>query len=129
MPPLHSTQTAHIFTHTAHTQQAWIWGEGDGQCLQEATTWASSTWTQAWWATDTHPGLQGPTLTSHQQLTFTDRGLPCPFHVCFACPVLRSTCKEESWMAGVHQGVAKGGEVYGSHICMGWCFRLAAGVS
>ena len=64
--PLHSTQTAHIFTHTAHTQHAQIWGEGDGQCLQEATTWASSTWTRAWWATDTHPGLQGPTLTSHQ---------------------------------------------------------------
>ena len=40
LPPLHPTQTAHIFTHT---QQAWIWGN-DGQCLQEAT--ASSTWTR-----------------------------------------------------------------------------------
>ena len=58
--------------------------------------------------------LQGPTLASHQWLTFTDRGLPCPFHVWFTCPVFRPTPEEESWMAGIHQGAAKGREVDGS---------------
>ena len=45
---------------------------------------------------------------------FYRQGLPCPFHVCFTCPVLKSTSEEESQMAGVYHSVAKGGRVNGS---------------
>lgn len=67
-------------------------------------------------------------FASSRWLTFTDRGFSCPFHICFTRPVLRSTCQEEPRMAGVYQGVAEGRQVDGSHVGMGWRFRLSAGM-
>ena len=106
----------HTYSHTVHTAStdlSW-WGVAGQEHLQEVTAWGSSTCTWAWWATDTHPALQGFNLPSQQWLSFVDRGLPCPFHVCFTCPVLKSTSEEESQMAGVYHSVAKGGRVNGS---------------
>lgn len=67
-------------------------------------------------------------FTPSRRLTFTDRGFSCPLHICFARPVLRSTCQEEPRMAGVHQGVAEGRQVDRAHVRVGWRFRLSAGV-
>lgn len=62
-------------------------------------------------------------------LTFTDGRLPGPLEIGLARPVLRAAGQEEARVAGVDQCVTEGGELDGSHVRVGRCLGLSAGVS
>ena len=77
---LYTQQTAHIFSHRAHTQQAWIWAGVGWWTVPLRGYYLGVFHLDMSLVGNWHsPALQGPTLISHQGLTFIDRAFPVHF--------------------------------------------------
>lgn len=64
-----------------------------------------------------------------QQRTSAHRHLASPAAVRAADTMLRTPREEITWLTGVHQGVAIGGQVQTHNVSIGWTPWLLAGVS
>ena len=122
---LYTQQTAHIFSHRAHTQQAWIWAGVGWWTVPLRGYYLGVFHLDMSLVGNWHsPALQGPTLISHQGLTFIDRAFPVHFmsalHVLCSGPPER---KNPIWQ--VYTKVqSKEGRSTALKVCVGWCFRL-----
>lgn len=86
-----------------------FWGRVTDSASKEATTWASSTWTRAWWATDTHPGLQDPLSLLTSNLLLQTGDFPVHFISAYmSCAQIHLRGRTPDGSAT--KGVAKGGE-------------------